>query len=593
MYTDFFSLSEKPFSITPDPAFLFLSKRHEEALAHLLYGVTDSGGFIQLTGEVGTGKTTIIRSLFEQIPDNVEIALILNPRLSVTEFLQSICEELHLELSPGASNKDCFDVLNPHLLTAHAEGRKLVLLVDEAQNLSVEVLEQIRLLTNLETHKDKLLQIILVGQPELQALLHRQDLRQLAQRITARYYLKPLNKQETCAYIKHRLGVAGARYYIFKARAEHLIFKATKGIPRLINVVCDRALLGAFSQQVPTVDAAIAKKAINEVLGDASLSMNKERTGLKRQSSLLHWVWMPILLFAFIAWQFPQIKDWADRSGSTQAHSQDVEPSVDQQSVNQTSLTQSVTKPVHVSNASSSTEDSFPEPDPQVVVATEVSDAVPYTEPDTPEHISVEVLFAEHAEITTAENAFNQLLLLWGRSRFYEHSNACDNLKIMGLRCLLQNGQWEDIVQFNRPVILEVFDAQSMPHQLLLSSMDENRVIIKLDSGTYSVSLSELQARWQGSYMLFWQPEQLDTMRLSFSIRSDSVVWLREQLESLGLLAAGADHTTLFDAHLREVVKKFQASQGILADGIVGPETFLVLNNALELPDRPKLYKDK
>ena len=241
MYADYFSLTEKPFSITPDPAYLFLSKRHEEALGHLLYGVTDSGGFIQLTGEVGTGKTTIIRSLFERIPEHVEIALILNPRMNESEFLHAICDELLIPITKENSNKECFDALNKYLLDAHSQGRKVVLLVDEAQNLAVNVLEYIRLLTNLETEKDKLLQIILVGQPELQTLLQRQDLRQLAQRITARYHLVPLNKAESEAYIQHRLRVAGTNHEIFSRSAKQKIFNASKGIPRLINVLADRA----------------------------------------------------------------------------------------------------------------------------------------------------------------------------------------------------------------------------------------------------------------------------------------------------------------------------------------------------------------
>ena len=193
MYTSFFGLNEKPFSITPDPRYLFLSERHAEALAHLLYGVTESGGFIQLTGEVGTGKTTVVRSLLEQMPKHTEFALVLNPRLTAHEFLVAICEELRLPLTPEErrSDKEIVDALNLRLLQAHAEGHRVVLIVDEAQNLSPEVLEQIRLLTNLETAKQKLLQIILIGQPELRELLARADMRQIAQRITGRFHLEP------------------------------------------------------------------------------------------------------------------------------------------------------------------------------------------------------------------------------------------------------------------------------------------------------------------------------------------------------------------------------------------------------------------
>ena len=238
MYTDFFGLHEKPFSITPDPRYLFLSERHGEALAHLVYGVTESGGFIQLTGEVGTGKTTLVRTLLlNRMPENADVAVVLNPQLSVLEFLATICEELHIDVPHNkGSIKAQTDALNRHLLKAHAEGRRTILVVDEAQNLSPAVLEQVRLLTNLETAKQKLLQIILIGQPELRELLDRTDLRQLAQRITARYHLEPLSSAESAQYIEHRLKVAGALGEVFDTGARKEVFRLSKGVPRLINV---------------------------------------------------------------------------------------------------------------------------------------------------------------------------------------------------------------------------------------------------------------------------------------------------------------------------------------------------------------------
>ena len=199
MYTSFFGLNENPFSITPDPRYLFLSERHAEALAHLVYGVTESGGFMQLTGEVGTGKTTLVRTLLSnRMPENADVAVVLNPQLSPLEFLETICEELGIAVvEDRGSSKALIDRLNRHLLTAHADGRRTILVVDEAQNLSRDVLEQVRLLTNLETSKQKLLQIVLIGQPELRDLLARNDLRQLTQRITGRYHLAPLSRNET------------------------------------------------------------------------------------------------------------------------------------------------------------------------------------------------------------------------------------------------------------------------------------------------------------------------------------------------------------------------------------------------------------
>src|SRR5690606_35061328 len=250
MYLSFYGLAEKPFSITPDPRYLYLGGHHAEALAHLLYGVTEAGGFIQLTGEVGTGKTTMIRSLLARRPENAEIALVINPSMNVGEFVLTVCEELGIHLPDDAVDgvKDQIDILNRHLLRAHAQGRRVVLIIDEAQNLSREVLEQVRLLTSLETETQKLLQIILIGQPELREMLARNDLRQLAQRVTGRYHLNPLSREETAAYVRHRLRIAGATQEIFTRGALAELHRASGGIPRLVNVIGDRALLGGFTE---------------------------------------------------------------------------------------------------------------------------------------------------------------------------------------------------------------------------------------------------------------------------------------------------------------------------------------------------------
>src|ERR1700760_1104735 len=269
MYRAFFGISEKPFAITPDPRYLFLSERHAEALAHLLYGITEAGGFIQLTGEVGTGKTTVVRSLLAQTPQHAEIALILNPRMTAPEFLLTICEELGIGVPDEATNslKDLVDILSQYLLRAHGGGKRVVLVVDEAQNLAPEGLEQVRLLTNLETNTQKLLQIILIGQPELRELLARVELRQLAQRITGRYHLNPLSHEETVAYVRHRLRVAGATTDIFAPQALNAVFRLSQGVPRVINVICDRALLGAYSLDRPRVPPSLVRSAAAEVFG--------------------------------------------------------------------------------------------------------------------------------------------------------------------------------------------------------------------------------------------------------------------------------------------------------------------------------------
>ncbi|WNC67924.1 AAA family ATPase [Thalassotalea nanhaiensis] len=267
-YTGYFGLNDIPFSIAPNPHYLFMSGRHQEALAHLTYGLGDAGGFVLLTGEVGTGKTTVSKCLLEQLPDNTQAAFILNPTLSAKELLATVCDELSIDYnSQTATLKNFTDIILDHLLMNHQQGKNTLLIIDEAQHLQAEVLEQLRLLTNLETHTKKLLQVILIGQPELQELLKRRDLRQLAQRITARYHLLPLNQKEVSEYIKHRLSIAGCTKSLFKPSAITLIHKITGGVPRLVNLLCDRALLGAYSQEKSQVDKAMVAQSAKETLG--------------------------------------------------------------------------------------------------------------------------------------------------------------------------------------------------------------------------------------------------------------------------------------------------------------------------------------
>ena len=269
MYRAYFGLKENPFSIVPDPHYFFMSEGHREALAHFVYGIKSDGGFVLLTGEVGTGKTTVCRCLIEQMRENVEIAIILNPRLTVEELLATICDEFGISYTEGAGSiKRFVSRINDYLLDLHAKGKRAILILEEAQNLSLEVLEQIRLLTNLETNQRKLLQIIMIGQPELKELLSRPELRQLSQRITARYHLGPLLKEELRPYIEHRLSIAGlTRGRLFPDATLRRLFRLTGGVPRLINVICDRALTGAFAQGKELVDPKTLTTAALEVTG--------------------------------------------------------------------------------------------------------------------------------------------------------------------------------------------------------------------------------------------------------------------------------------------------------------------------------------
>src|SRR5687768_8582976 len=269
MYLEHYGLNEPPFSITPDPRFVYLSERHRDALAHLLYGVGQGGGggFVQLTGEVGTGKTTLCRLLLEQLPENARVALVLNPKLSPIELLETICEELHIEIGQRrGSLKSLVDALNIYLLEAYAQGLRVVLIIDEAQNLSTEALEQVRLLTNLETATQKLLQIILLGQPELRDMLARPELRQLAQRITARYHLTPLSAAETEAYLRHRYAIAGGLRFPFNRAAVKRIHAHSGGVPRLTNVIAERSLLAGYAHEQAVLDARMVDRAAHEAL---------------------------------------------------------------------------------------------------------------------------------------------------------------------------------------------------------------------------------------------------------------------------------------------------------------------------------------
>jgi len=268
MYTNYFGLKEKPFSIAPDPRYLYMSELHREALAHLLYGISSDGCFILLTGDVGTGKTTVCRCLLAQLPDNTDVALIVNPRLTALELLETICDELEIPMDEGdKSAKSYIDRLNVYLLEAHAKGRNIALLIDEAQNLSLDLLEQLRLLTNLETDQKKLLKIVLLGQTELRQILSQDGAAQISQRITSRYHLLPLDRDNTFAYIHHRLAVAGEREKVFSKAALARVFELSQGIPRLINVLCDRSLLGTYVEEKYLVSGRIVDKAGEEVLG--------------------------------------------------------------------------------------------------------------------------------------------------------------------------------------------------------------------------------------------------------------------------------------------------------------------------------------
>jgi general secretion pathway protein A len=569
MYLSFFGIAEKPFAITPDPRYLYLSARHADALAHLVYGISEAGGFIQLTGEVGTGKTTTIRSLLARAPKNAEIALILNPRLSPSEFLLALCEELGMGADDNAAGntKELVDLLNRYLLRAHAQGRRVVLIVDEAQNLAPQVLEHIRLLTNLETETQKLLQIILIGQPELRKLLAREDLRQLAQRITGRYHLDPLSRQETAAYVRHRLRVAGATADIFTRGALREIYNVTRGIPRVINIICDRALLGAYTQDLHQVPAALVRRAGAEVF-DQELSPR----------------WMPWLIgglavavlfgSAALLWRYAPDRLLPGRSGAsaTAAPIAAVPP-----------VSSALAPPVAPAIAAA---DKPPAGSPLAASRPADSAASPATTaPASP----LAQLLAMNRSSTDTDSAFAQLFGLWQASYSPGKTDGCSQALAQGLRCLMQRGSLAQLRMLNRPAILMLSDDAGTASQVVLRALRDDTAQLQIGSQSATISIAELMRFWFGDFVLLWRPGGRDIRDLTAGMRGAPVRQLREQLNRWSGAGSNASTSDAYDGSLVQLVEQFQRANRLAVDGIAGIETQVALDAVLAAPDSPLL----
>ncbi len=549
MYTSFFGLHEKPFSITPDPRYLFLSERHGEALAHLVYGVTESGGFIQLTGEVGTGKTTLVRSLLlNRLPDNADVAVVLNPQLSVVEFLATICEELHIEITHNrGSVKALIDALNLHLLKAHAAGRRTILVVDEAQNLAPAVLEQVRLLTNLETAKQKLLQIILIGQPELRELLARTDLRQLAQRITARYHLEPLSKEESAKYIEHRLKVAGALGEVFDSGARSEVFRLSQGVPRLINVICDRALLGAYAQESRRVDARLIRQAAAEVKGEL------ERSPWSRRVAIAAGI-AAVAVVATSFWWLTQ------REFPAQTATVAEQPVVMQ-----------AEEPVAAG----------PEPEAPV-------EATPIAEEDPGPALHEQLQLA--ADLTSMEFALAALFETWGLEYLSGGRGACLQAGDAGLACLYQRASWAGLQQMDRPAILTLIDDDGNTHEVLLSAIFGDSAELSIGGVRVTHAVSEITRSWFGEFMLLWRPPTGTALSLGPGSQGPAVAWLRNSLAAIdGRYATTSLQPDVFDNELEQIVRTFQRENRLDVDGLAGQQTQIIINSLLAVEGTPRL----
>jgi len=587
MYEKHFGLTERPFSIAPDPRFLYMSQQHREALAHLLYGVGEGGGFVQLTGEVGTGKTTVCRCLLEQLPDHIDIALILNPRVTALELLGSLCDELQIQYARDTTSiKLLIDVLNAYLLDSHARGRRTVLMIDEAQNLSAEALEQVRLLTNLETTREKLLQIILVGQPELRELLAREDLRQLSQRITARYHLEPISRTETSAYIRHRLQVCGASAALFTDTAIELIHKLSGGVPRLINVLSDRALLGAFVEGKRMVDVPIVQRAAREVFPEEGLEIPGK--GI--------WRWMRLGAIAVIAGSvsyFLAVTIPLPEPAQLALNAVD-EPVLEEAVVEEPKLEEPKLEgllheePLHEEPRIESVV-SEAEP-PQVSEPDELSDAEIESQLESESMVMNLRLALAQAGPYVSSRAWKSLYRLWGvQSSAVSDEQACAQAPAAGLRCLQGGGSWTVLKHFDRPALLLLVAAEGRRVPVLIREVAGSQVRVQVDGRDLEVPVNEIERHWLGEYRLLWKVPPGGNAALRPGDRNADVKWLRGRLAKATGLTAIAPDPFYFDVGLKELVQSFQRGLEMNADGVAGARTFISLNNLDRTPSVPRL----
>ncbi len=515
MYLAYYGLKEAPFSITPDPRFVFLSERHKDALAHLLFGVGQggSGGFVLLTGEVGTGKTTLSRLLLEQLPERTRVALVLNPRLNPVQLVETICEELKLDIAGMRGDlKRLVDTLNHFLLDAYAQGERVVAIIDEAQDLSTDALEQVRLLTNLETPTHKLLQIILLGQPELRDKLARPELRQLAQRITARYHLEPLDAEDTEAYLRHRIAVAGAPRFPFTRLAVRTIHRRAGGVPRLINTIAERALLAGYVTDAVQINERLAEHAADEVLGQAARRL-RWRIGL----GLLGLV----VVASVFGWQ----RFAAERQAAA-------------------------TPPQPVLAA------------PAAVRETALVDAMAGLG-ETDQLVAWTHLLALW-QVDASRVDVRQAV-------------RCPAWIDAGLACLRAGGNLARLRALDRPVLLVLRDGERAQTALLLA-MDATRARLDFGTREVTVGLAELERHWLGEFTVIWRAPFTLNGAIGSGARGPAVAWIRQVLQRFGTLPADLSEGDVYDADVEAAVRRVQMQFGLQPDGIVGPETLLALS---------------
>jgi general secretion pathway protein A len=583
-----------------------MSGRHKEAMAHLSYGLSQGGCFIVLTGEVGTGKTTLCRNLLNDLPEDVEVALILNANINEQELLQTVCDELKVSYKEGYSQKQLLDQIYRHLLVKFADNQQTVLIIDEAQLLQRDVLEQIRLLTNLETTKSKLLQIILIGQPELNDVLSRNDLRQLAQRVTARYHLGALQKNEIEDYVNFRLRVAGCRKPLFTKQALSQLFKLTEGIPRRINVLADHALLSAYSKTQVLVDAKSVKSASNEVF----IQANTKKVDTKLKSK---WLWFAMVLVVFngLMWLwFAKTSEVVLPSNIAIQESSDMAALNGQAAISGAELSvsdvvgqnQAATLAVNADEPLVTTiiteEDISPG---SVLISDEFLDGEPVLVNPNPPTVEKLIYNASSefgkvldasSDVTGRIAAFRGLAQAWDVSLPKKIlGSVCGELDKSGVRCA-EVGSWGRLMRFNRPTIL-VLEQRNQLHRVIVFSVEQQTAQVLMGENVVSVPVAELQSRWTKSGIAFWRPGVMSGVLLQEGDVNNEMPNVRlninKALSMLNMPISANVDSVEFDAELAQKVFALQSRFSILADGKVGVETYLLMNEVLAADTTPTL----
>ena len=596
MYTEFYGLREKPFALSPDPRYLFLADSHREALAHLLYGIEHGEGFISITGEVGTGKTTLCRTLLQRIEPGTEVAFIFNPQLSALELLQAINAELGLA-TESLGRRELMEQLNRFLLAKKAEGRRVLLLIDEAQNLAPDTLEQVRLLSNLETDTSKLIQIILIGQPELDAILESPNLRQLRQRISVRWRLSPLGPTETRDYVRHRLRIAaGAPREIFTELALREIHRRSRGIPRLVNLLCDRALLAGYGSQARTIGLGLVSQSDKEIRGGArSLATPPAASRFQR--------WLPgglrqvIGAAALVAVGVAAAAAW-QRLGEPPAVSTEA-PALPadvprEEAAPDLTPAEAALPPAPPRATFSPPQPGAPGSEPGAAApAADVSSpppasgrAEPPASPPIPEP-SLEEALAETSPAAATGEALRELLRLWDAEgetpSFLSQEEALAALRAAEISVLsLRNANRATLELFNHAALLQLRAEGTPSHTVLLAKLEGDEATLVGLRGAAPVRFpwAEVERHWTREAFIPWRDFAGLPGLLAPGQRGPSIEWLQASLQSLGFLAE-AERSGVFDAATTDAVREFQRSRHLTIDGTVGPLTKAVLYQAL------------